>query len=414
MKPVFVSRKRDGLGERLRGLVNAFAVADRFGGEVRFAWRLMGSAAQPFHAICEAEKLFSERFLERYLMSPEAADALVCCPITDIESNGFGLVEPQQGYSVFQNPLTSMLPSYFSKEDLGSVLQTAFSKIEFSSEIANIREKVSGLKLPENAVAIHLRAGDIVYGKYRFSNDFRVKVISYPIAVEIIKTSHARNEKPVLFGQDRELIRWLADEYGAISSVELFDAVERDPLHLAMSEIFLMARMNRLVSGNSGFALLASAAGAVPHENPYLSRTKEENEAAVARHMLDRDFSAPPSLLQKANACCSMMYQRRGIIAKNREQIALLRNAIAYDPDNPFYRVSLAVSMLNRGSEDRAEKIITRLLNIHNANCGEIFNADALSRPGLMELVERLRPCAGKAECPNISKFIERVDEVRA
>ena len=65
----FVAMREDGLGERLKALINAMVIADLAGGQFAFQWRPMATTNLPFHDVLPPEEMFDQSFLDRHLKS---------------------------------------------------------------------------------------------------------------------------------------------------------------------------------------------------------------------------------------------------------------------------------------------------------------------------------------------------------
>jgi ADP-heptose:LPS heptosyltransferase len=58
---------------------------------------------------------------------------------------------------------------------------------------------------------IHIRSGDIVYGKHRFNGRFaRSKTISVPIAIRFLKELKQKGYEVICFGAKQEELEYLA------------------------------------------------------------------------------------------------------------------------------------------------------------------------------------------------------------
>ncbi|MDD9728262.1 hypothetical protein PVV74_22705, partial [Roseovarius sp. SK2] len=67
------AQNTDGLGERLRAILNGIALADRLGMPFRLSWEILRDSIAGDHSILPAREFFSEEFCDLYL---EERDAL--------------------------------------------------------------------------------------------------------------------------------------------------------------------------------------------------------------------------------------------------------------------------------------------------------------------------------------------------
>lgn len=359
--PLFVLDKKDGFGERLRGLVNAFILQEMYGGEVRFTWHQLGKELSKFHDINPASETFSDAFVKRHLITRNQCDALDLSPLPEaVEKIRRG--EKNVAAQVVQNPLDRQIRDQVVDLDLLEMGRRAFRKIEFSPPLKTIWDRAQEAKLPENPVAIHIRAGDVVYSTYRFSDDFRVKVICYPLIEHLIGEIKAAGGTPVLFGQDSALQGWLADRHAIRLASETWAAMNLSSLELAVFELGLISRCQRIICGNSGFPLLAAQAAGLKGENPYHMRPKKESAELVERCMLDTPIEGEPHPLQKAFACRSVFFLRNKKVAETPEEFTLLEKALALDPENAYYAISLACSLFDQNRIDEGEETLRRFI----------------------------------------------------
>ncbi|MBU2980659.1 hypothetical protein KO498_02420 [Lentibacter algarum] len=361
--PIFVVDKKDGFGERLRALCNAFVLAERYQGTVRFTWHMLGKEVEKFHAIADAKNTFSSAFVASHLINRQECDAYRFTSLKD------ALAELENGETggalvvqVNQNPLERQTGGVFAKEELPELYAKAFKRIEFSQNCHNAWEHAMALPVPENFTAIHVRSGDMVYGRYRYGDDFRVKVIPYPIIEHSIVTELERGHDTVLFGQDLPLRTWLTKDNGAIVSESLGGCLGDSAEAQALHDVALMSRAQKIICGNSGLALLASMAGAVEYEQPFHAMNKHlAAEVLVSSIRRDKNTDELHPLV-RAFACRYLFFLQKTAIAFTQEQFEMLDIALQNDPGNPFYSLSLACSYFEQGKVSQGDKILHELL----------------------------------------------------
>ena len=193
-------------------------------------------------------------------------------------------------------------------------------------------------------MAIHLRAGDIIYGEHRFGTRFISKAMSYPMARRLVVDAIGRDQSPVLFGQDVEVMDVLVGRAGAVSAAERLGLGDAAPLAQALADFVLMSRCETIYAGNSGFALMASALGMAPVENPlHLFSPHEIVDITCTDPDLDNpDVPLPP--LQRAFAWFMAWHAGKDTVAP-ADQLAMLQRARDYEKKNGLYHLQRAVVM---------------------------------------------------------------------
>ena len=68
-----LSRRGDGLGERLNSLLNAMRLAEILGVDFRFTWPIGRFGKDPLHAVTRADEFFSADFLGDHLLATDDA-----------------------------------------------------------------------------------------------------------------------------------------------------------------------------------------------------------------------------------------------------------------------------------------------------------------------------------------------------
>ncbi len=83
-RKVFYSNRTDGLGERLRALLNAMMMAKLFGGDYRFSWSGT-KAGNQFHATEKVNEIFSDAFIQEHYQATFNGEK--ACSIVDFLKN---------------------------------------------------------------------------------------------------------------------------------------------------------------------------------------------------------------------------------------------------------------------------------------------------------------------------------------
>ncbi|WP_269900180.1 discoidin domain-containing protein [Paenalcaligenes faecalis] len=253
-KKIIYAARSDGLGERFRAILNAMAIAHAFGYDFKFFWQdsrwIMNS---DFHSVDYAKNIFSDSFLNKYLLKEDISKKSYS--LDKINDNDFNIIKVEQG-SGFK-----FLNEYLhdSKKLSKKSLKKAFETIEFSDKIQNVINRAKSIDL-NDVVALHLRAGDVIYGDFVLGGAYVGKAIPFYIAFDIIELLMGKGKRVMVFGQDGELIDFLVAKYGVLDS-RIYSLSEYDKTQQAFFEIIMMSNCCEIISGSSGFAVLASNIG---------------------------------------------------------------------------------------------------------------------------------------------------------
>ena len=69
MSIYFVATRKDGLGERLRALINAIILSKKFSCEFKFTWPMRSAKQALFNVMGSPSDLFSKDFVDDHLIS---------------------------------------------------------------------------------------------------------------------------------------------------------------------------------------------------------------------------------------------------------------------------------------------------------------------------------------------------------
>lgn len=363
--PVFVARATDGLGPRLRNLMMAMVLADVHGGTFSFTWPSMNPQVRDLHAVTHAGEFFAEEFVQKHLIAEEGFDPSQLVPLPEaIEALASVGVAPGTKISVTTSFSKSEFARRFPGVSFDQQIAKAFASIQLTEKMETARAAAANAQLPTTeAAAIHLRAGDIVYGIHREMDSFHAKVVSYPLAIEMISRMKASGVTPVLFGQDPQLLAYLRDNHGAFCAADLGDREGYDDVQNALFDICLLGRCSRIIAGTSGFAVLGAWLAQVTLERPDRMFDAEEAVRMIEHHVLD----APPSsdLIsphQKAFAARAAFVLAGETIATREPFWRLLEAACTLDPVNPFLLFVQACSLYEDGKSEEAESSLAGII----------------------------------------------------
>jgi hypothetical protein len=242
--------RSDGLGQRLNSLLMAMHLADRLGVGYVFEWESTKSRAA-HHAVLSARDTFNNDYrFERVLRRPPGGHVAIDGRAVDLEAlraqadgaEGW-LVADDGSYKSLPAEILATPPGYF---------RGLFDQIDFRRYIKRAIAAAERVVLPPDAAAIHLRAGDIIYGGFRFTDRFNSKVIALPVARRLIEALAAEGRTVVLFGQDPAAADLFRNRRDILIAADRSTRLETD-IEQAMFEIILMSRCDQIHAGRVPF-----------------------------------------------------------------------------------------------------------------------------------------------------------------
>jgi hypothetical protein len=259
----------------------------------------------------------------------------------------------------------------------------AFSRIEFSDKIRRALDLAKRPEVSPDAIALHLRAGDIIYGSHRFTGRFTHKVASYRLVSAFAAEQRARARQLILFGQDDELGRAMASAHGAIWAADLRPAELSGPAEQAFFDVGLMTRCDRFVCGRSDFAELAAA---IKGRRPTFLNHHWRTSDTVDRLLSPSPpaVEAAASYLQKAFAYWSAA---RLLLARDALDFPraadCLDKALTHDPGNYFYMFVKSVALYSIGRGADADILIASMATGDDKLIFLLANENAAMQPYL-------------------------------
>lgn len=373
-RPIAYACRTDGLGERLRAIVNAIALAKTLNIEFRFEW-CDNKADNGFHAVPGVDRVFSRAFINRYY---RPRDTLTERCIVDFDHWGENNADV---YRVNQTiPRKLRTNPAIAKAARAGMQKRAFSRIGFSDEIATVIAQAEAVALGDDTLAIHLRAGDIVYGEFKHSPHFTLKVIPYLIAERMIIEARDQGQQVLLFSQDPALAAFFAARYDVLVA-QTFASSTFNAVQHAMFDIILMSRCRRIVAGESGFAIVASAISG----SEFVSHLEWMPRDAMAQALADglrlpsNERNDLPAL-HVASGCAAAIQLGHATLA-DTALLDLAQLGMKHDPHNeflPLYAFFIAHRHLLETQDDEALRVV-------NDN----IESELLARPGFLPTLKR-------------------------
>jgi hypothetical protein len=367
-RKTFLAARSDGFGERLRAMMNAMILAERFEGDFRFVWGKIGASwDRSAHVVLSKEKTFAPDFLSAYATEASAVRSETYHPISGLKS-----IHAATRFRVGQNALSTVLPELAATlpKDAGA---NAFRRIRFSDRLERGRQAAFDIDLAPGAVALHLRAGDIIYGHSRLVGHYARKAIPWPLAFELAAQLRSEGRIVMVFGQDAALCRCIAAMHDGVFAGDIVEKLGLDFHQTALFEITLMSRCAEVYAGDSGFALVACQIAGAPLAQ-ISDRLSREDIRALLLSALEADDPGRPartgsprapcpdaiSDLQRAFAFWSAASVHAALF-NPEERSRLLATAIARDPVNSIYRLARIRARLEAGAVDEAAAALSAL-----------------------------------------------------
>lgn len=346
----FLSDRSDGLGERLKSLLNAVVLSYIYGTNYYFTWKPISNSVRKFHSIEMVEEVFSESFINEHFVD-SAKSFRDILPIENFSKTD----SIPRCIRVNQNPIDRYMPSLKNKITSKDYV-SAFRAISFSEKVSFAINVANGVELGENVLAIHVRSGDIVHGRYRHGDRYTKKVIPlYALDLLITKNLDAYDQI-VLFGQDESVCDYFSRNFNCVvSSKNLTPDENFSTLQRAMFDIALMSRCSQIISGTSGFSQLSATISGQKNIDPleYLNNHYDHSSIVVKAFSFLTDNSEVFSPLDIAFSYWHLYYN-----FVDRENLELsercVGQAVVKDPDNYFYKVVYALILSNASFYERS------------------------------------------------------------
>lgn len=254
-------------------------------------------------------------------------------------------------------------------------LRDAFGMIEFSSAVQAAIDAAKEVPLGGSVCALHLRGGDVIFGKYRKAAAYQRKAIAAPLAKSVISKMREGGAEVLLFGQDTALLEYFKKSCG----VTLVKDVQSERFDLdaaqSMFEITLMARCELIVAGTSGFASLASDIGVGSKRGVSRIYTSEEQVDIIVGDLSRNrgDYSD----LQLSFAYSNAYLLGRPTLPPEKAEALLLAGA-EVDPDNELFPIMRAADCFRCLRFKEGDEILRELVERQLRECGSFSKISAL------------------------------------
>ncbi|MCC7321092.1 MAG: hypothetical protein IT542_08970 [Rubellimicrobium sp.] len=361
-----VAARTDGFGVRLLSLLNAMALSDITGLPFRFHWE-DNKSANPHHSVEAAEICFDAGFLDAHVLSDAELQALN--EVTPAALLGGEGKDHTSYCKVPQSAGAGLDRANPFRADLaGHDFRKTFLRIGFSPKNARAIDRALHGPLPEGLTAIHLRAGDVVYGEFRLNGYWVNKVIPYQLAIRLI--TGIGPQRCLLFCQDGRLGQYLGQRFPGIRNSQDMMPPDMDSAQQALFDMVLMSRCTRIIAGRSGFSMVAARLAAVRLED-YTTLFSPAEIARLLSGVVEEPDGAPDG--QRAFSALALLENAPPDMPV-AHRIRVADFGLRMDPGNAFfaYRKILCLlegdsaladaffSSLTREEKDRLLQVVKR------------------------------------------------------
>lgn len=315
-----ITDRQDGLCQRLLGMINAMAVADYCGFNFGFTW-LDNKSDNSFHDVKNVYSTFNDDFIRKFYFNIERKENINVLKYGDI------YLTPDASLIVNKNEYIDYRKFY--------------DNIDFSEEIKfsiSHAKKLSQF-FKSDFSAIHIRAGDIVYGVHRKSQQFITKVLQYPFILDLLNKEN--NKNILLVGQDISFMQVLERNFGSIKILENFYPKDLTSIQKIFFDVECLSSCSEIYGGDSGPILLASKLSGSSIINRHIQLPLLEKLDILKFFILDDNFFIKyfnPNII--SYACSAYLYygfNKKSIPIENLIRINNL--AMICDQETEIYKI---------------------------------------------------------------------------
>lgn len=373
---IYFANRIDGLGERLRALLHAVTLANENQGQFYFSWL---HSKDEFHSTSNVNRIFSDSFVAKHYMDRDKIDSLNTITLNESKGMSYEQLKCYDGILVGQGHRS---------------LSEAFNSILFSDEVTVAKQDALDIQLPQNVVAVHLRAGDIVYGKHRYSNRYYSKINPIYILDRMLLKLREEGKEVIVFGQNHNFCNYISKKYNLIFSSDL-NSEHYIGVQAAIFDIVLMSRCNNIFARESGFAIISSLIGkaeVIESYDRFFSKEDvidEFNKSILENGILNSEVVDP---LLKALSISQFLDSYQVYLPIERK-LELVEKCIALDCQNSYYKLLQSVFLYQSDNMEKADVVLLNELN-NNSEYNIIWlakNLDWRKRTVLLQYIETFK-----------------------
>jgi hypothetical protein len=358
-KGVFATR-RDGLGERLNSVFNGLLVANAL--DVPFGFKWPGSYAfnDAFHSLRPATEIFDPVFLEKYLLPDDtilASDGVLRCPKGSLGAIRQGLsAQFEQGAR--SAPQHSFIFNVADGPDRVNLHASVVSALSFKENLRDLMAHThSKCKKDPAHVVMHIRAGDIIYGKYREFPSFTNKIMPLPLAIVIARRFLGSGLNVKLLGQETSAIQKMGERIDLTMPLSRPQGLTPDTLLDGFFDLAQVGAAQTIYAGNSGFTRFSSQYYLKPVMNPLRNYPPLGLMDEVFLEMAKNDDIYSPEQKAYTNFYYYLLLESSGDVVLS----TLLDRAVEFQPDNMMFQLWSVLNDIKYSRYSKADQKFTGL-----------------------------------------------------
>jgi hypothetical protein len=336
-------------------------LADHYGAEYFISWPLKESGAE-YHATETAEEIFSADFMRDYARDAIPFRMAKTVPMRKFLIRYFPCIPPLDLLVQAEGPSSYRRLVWLA---LGrDAFCRAFDGIDFSPKI---KRALHASRLPDvgsDTIAVHLRAGDIVNGKFRRIGTYASKVIPYKLVSAYVSEQRDRGKQVLLFGQDAELGRAIAHAYGARWASDLMPSDLKSSAEQAFFDVGLMSRCSKIVAGASDFTRLA----ATIRGRPSVTLSSYWSYSRTVELLLAPSTAAVEAAASDLQKAFSYWFAARLMVENDLKDwasaVECLDAAAKLDPGNYLYTFVKAAVLYSNNQTANADALIESIQSV--------------------------------------------------
>lgn len=367
-----VARRWDQLGGRLTSMVNARSLAEWLGLEFRFVWP---RGLDP--AINDPADLFDAAFLATHELGPSALDGrprvyhrefanvleLVTIGTVPAGSPGECLGElasagPDAFLEVDEFFTVLQRPEETADEALAR-FQRCFAELGWSHTVQRLIEFCRSWPAGEPVAAIHVRAGDIVSGAWRYGIIHEKYVPTPYVHCALERLTGGGSAQVLVMSDNAPYLDWLRTRFPAIVTCEQVvpGYAELTPLQRALADILMLSRCHTIAAPpRSAFSMLGAylGAGNIVRADTLAPEGEERDVllAGIASRHQDAARSSLWAGLSARDICwCLEVF---GETLSLEQRLELAKQAVRYEPSLTAATAQLARNAALAGDDRQA------------------------------------------------------------
>lgn len=366
-KELILASRDDGLGERLRAILNALYIAKRLNFDFGFIWHPLNASETevaknklaPVVVPC-VDEIFSKEFIQKYSYNGIFENRMdefgkfkrkSINSLKDTKVLNFPIHATQKRLDTIFNDLDTKeyklnLIKIWQELDFAPKIKEILKKAE--EKIINLKENIT---TSDKICVLHIRAGDAI-----FLNEFQRQIIrpnifaralNFTLAIEIINKELKNNNAIIVFSDDLSLLECFKNELPTLLNLnetqkkKLFFSIdfcdEKDYAYKALYENALMSWSDKIYyTKTSGYANLAVLTGKYKEDIGIYEYFSNEEQYKIIQKYLDRInvHSFHKSFV------CFHGFRLAKILKKPLEEIKFwLKKAHFYNPNNDAFHL---------------------------------------------------------------------------